>query len=408
MPERYFRREPGLDSGTAGHGHHRTTGLLAPLLTLVLLAGLVAPGAAGSASAEQPVGGPLLGKDGVVVQRGSGGPKLPKVSAKAYVVAEADSGKVLAAKDPHGRYRPASTLKMLTAIALIPELDPQAKVQPKRKAVAVEGSKVGVVTEMRYRVRTLFRGLLMSSGNDAAMTLAQAAGGLDRTLKLMSEEARRLHAHDTLAKTPNGLDRPGQRTSAYDLALLAREGLDMPAFRKYVSTERAKFPAPKGKSFRIHNHNDLLTDYDGCIGVKTGYTSKAKATYAGAARRDGRTILVTMLHAKPREWEENARALLDWGFAAAGQVSAMGTLVEPGASGAPSPTGTASAGTASTPGESALPANTTPATPASGILPVLLVTTLGALIVTGCAVVAYGRLSRPRSRRHPPRQSRQQ
>lgn len=322
----------------------RTTGraLTAVLALLVLSATLVGPGQATAAEEGTPVGGQLLGKDGVVVHGQSDVPRLPKVSAKSYVIADADSGAVLAAKDPHGRYRPASTLKILTAITLIPELAKDAKVRPKRRAVAVEGSRVGVVTDMRYSVKDLFLGLLLASGNDAALVLARAAGGLDHTLAMMNDTADRLHAYDTTAKTPNGLDRPGQRSSAYDLALLARNGLEMPVFRDYVSTVRTKFPAPKGKSFWIHNHNDLLTEYKGCIGVKTGYTTKAESTFVGAAKRDGRTIIVTLMHAKPQSWEEDAEALLDWGFAAAGDVRPVGQLVEPGPTASPTPSDSSS------------------------------------------------------------------
>ena len=145
---------------------------------------------------------------------------------------------------------------------------------------------------------------------------------------MMNAEATHLQAYDTFARTPSGLDGPGESTSAYDLALIARAGLQMPDFRKYVGTVKSTVPAPHHKHFQIYTHNRLLTSYRGAIGVKNGYTVAAAATYVGAATRHGHTIVVTLLHANPYFWPE-ARSLLDWGFAAEGKVDPVGTLVGP-------------------------------------------------------------------------------
>jgi D-alanyl-D-alanine carboxypeptidase (penicillin-binding protein 5/6) len=144
----------------------------------------------------------------------------------------------------------------------------------------------------------------------------------------MNSEARELQANDTVANTPSGLDGPTESSSAYDLALIARAGLQIPAFRKYVGTISSKVPAPHGKHYMIYTHNYLLTTFKGDIGVKNGYTVAAQATYVGAATRHGQTILVTMMHAYPDFWPM-ARALLTWGFKANGKVSPVGTLVPP-------------------------------------------------------------------------------
>lgn len=322
------------------------------LLALGVLLGLAVPAGQpdpAAAQPESPVGGKQLDESGVVAQEGPGVPELPEVSASSYVVADTENGRVLAAKDPHGRYRPASTLKVLTALTLIPRLDAEDTIRPQHEDVSVEGSKVGVTTEMSYQVEDLFHGLLLASGNDAALALARGAGGLERTLELMNAKAEELHAYDTAAKTPNGLDQPGQRSSAYDLALIARAAMQIPEYRQYISTERTTFPAPDGGSFAINNHNDLLTDYEGTIGGKTGYTSKAGATYIGTAQRDGRTILITLMHSEPRLWED-ATALLDWGFAASGQVEPVGKLVEPGPRAASAARSPAPAESSSAPG----------------------------------------------------------
>ncbi len=276
-----------------------------------------------------PVGGPLLTGHGVVVQPQPGAPALPTdLTSSAWLVADADTGQILAAKAPHEKYLPASTLKTLTAVTLIPRLDPSQMVKASYRDASIDGSKVGLVPAMSYTVRKLFTAMLVVSGNDAAEALAEANGGVAKTVRMMNAEATHLQAYDTFARTPSGLDGPGESTSAYDLALIARAGLQMPDFRKYVGTVKSTVPAPHHKHFQIYTHNRLLTTYRGAIGVKNGYTVAAAATYVGAATRHGHTILVTLLHANPYFWPE-AKSLLDWGFAAEGKVDPVGNLVGP-------------------------------------------------------------------------------
>jgi D-alanyl-D-alanine carboxypeptidase (penicillin-binding protein 5/6) len=308
----------------------RTAAGAAAVVILAVAAGIVG---ASSAQARPPhrhaIGGGRLASPGVVVSAAA--PKLPRkkvLTSSSWLVADADSGEVLAAKNPHGKFLPASTLKTLTAVTLLPRLDPRTKIRPSRSDIDVDGSKVGLVPTMRYTVDELFTCMLVVSGNDCANTLADAAGGKAKTLRLMNAEARHLGALDTVARTPSGLDGKGESSSAYDLALIARAGLGMPAFRHYVGILRDEFPAPHHKHYEIDNHNRLLTRYRGDIGVKNGYTVAAKATYVGAATRGGHTVVVTLMHARPNFWPE-ARALLDWGFAAEG-APAVGRLVRPG------------------------------------------------------------------------------
>ena len=297
--------------------------VVAVLLGLALLVGPAAP-----AQAAEPVGGPALGSPGLVVDP-TGAPPLPPLTAASWVVADLGSGEVLAAQDAHGRYAPASTLKTLTALALIPEVDPGTLVTPTFEDVDVEGSKVGIVQTVQYPAYELFAALLMVSGNDAAGALATAAGGMPRATALMNDVAERLQAHDTNAVNTSGLDAEGQTSSAYDLALITRAGLAVPAFRDYVGTRRGSIAAPGGARIETYNHNRLLADYDGALGVKNGYTNAARASFVGAAERDGRTLVVTLMRADPTVWKE-AAALLDWGFAAAAAgVEPVGQLVEP-------------------------------------------------------------------------------
>jgi serine-type D-Ala-D-Ala carboxypeptidase (penicillin-binding protein 5/6) len=280
-------------------------------------------------SGIDPVGGPLLAGHGVIVRPLSGAPALPTdLTSASWLVADVDTGQVLAAKAPHERFLPASTLKTLTAVTLIPRLDPNQLAKPGYRDVAVTGSKVGLVQGMSYTVRQLFTAMLVVSGNDAADTLAEAAGGIGKTVRMMNAEATHLQAYDTFARTPSGLDGPGESSSAYDLALIARAGLAMPDFRKYVGTVKSRMPAPHHKHFQIYTHNRLLTTYRGDIGIKNGYTVAANATYVGAATRHGHTIVITLMHANPYFWPE-AKSLLDWGFKAEGKVEPIGTLVDP-------------------------------------------------------------------------------
>jgi D-alanyl-D-alanine carboxypeptidase (penicillin-binding protein 5/6) len=248
----------------------------------------------------------------------------------SWLVADADTGAVLAAKAPHRRFLPASTLKTLTAVTLLPLLDPTATTKATDVDASVDGSKVGLVPGMSYSLDTLFTAMLVVSGNDAADALAEAAGGIPHTVDLMNAEALHLQAYDTLARTPSGLDAPGETTSAYDLALIGRAGLALPQFRHYVSVVRSTVPAPHHKHFEIYTHNRLLTTFPGDIGIKNGYTVKAGATYVGAATRNGHTIIVTLMNAHPDFWPQ-AKALLAWGIRARGLVEPVGTLVGPAA-----------------------------------------------------------------------------
>ncbi|HVF20442.1 MAG TPA: serine hydrolase [Mycobacteriales bacterium] len=301
-----------------------------------LAAGQAAPAAATSAAhvaaprveSATAIGGPLLSRRGTVVHSTAGVPALPSgVSAAAWVVADLTTGDVLAARNAHGRFLPASTIKTLTAVALIPELERGAVHTARLDDVNVEGSKVGLVPREQYRVNTLFESLLVVSGNDAANSLATAAGGHPRAISLMNATARRLQALDTVARNPSGLDDPEQLTSAYDLALITREGMTMPSYRTYVSTLRSRVNAPGGKSFEIYNHNKLLTRYAGTTGGKTGYTVAARRTFVVTAKRGERELVVSLLRAETML--PDATKLLDWGFAAAARAQPVGHLVDP-------------------------------------------------------------------------------
>jgi D-alanyl-D-alanine carboxypeptidase (penicillin-binding protein 5/6) len=357
------------------------TGLRAGAGLLLPLA-LLASGA--WAQGPSALGGVRLATHGISVA--SDAPPLPATVASGWLVADMDTGAILAAKDPHGRYAPASTLKVLTAETLIPRLNPATRVAPTWDDVNVDGSKVGIVQQMSYSIHDLFTAMLVVSGNDAANTLATANGGVGRTVGQMNSEALRLNALDTHAVNANGLDNPRQLTSPYDLALIGRAAMTLPAFRSYVATKRYYLPAPGKKTIYLASHDKLLWNYNGAIGIKNGYTVKARATFVGAATRGGHTLIVTLLHTNPHYWPE-AAALLNWGFAAtAKSVQPIGQLVDP----VPPPTPSAS------PAPHSNKPKVSAAAAAGGGLPVLP----SLFVASGVAVLGGGVL---RSRRRRPR-----
>ncbi|WP_406442840.1 D-alanyl-D-alanine carboxypeptidase family protein [Streptomyces sp. NBC_01613] len=325
-------------------------------LALTAPVALADPSPSASPSATPPanmssVGGSRLGQPGTQVDLGSGAPVLPKdVTARSWIVTDAESGEVLAAHNAHWRLPPASTMKMLFADTVLPKFPKtqKHKVVPSDLAGMGSGSSmVGIKEGETYTVSDLWLGVFLRSGNDAVHVLSAMNEGVDNTVKEMNEHAEELQALDTNVVTPDGYDAPKQVSSAYDLTLFARSGLQKKDFRAYCSTVRAKFPGEttkgkKGKSvresFEIQNTNRLLTGdsdvdvYQGIAGVKNGNTTNAGATFTGVAERGGKVLLVTVMHPEKNQhnevYKETAK-LFDWGFKAAGKVTPVGELVAP-------------------------------------------------------------------------------
>lgn len=219
--------------------------------------------------------------------------------------------------------------------------------------VGAGSSMVGIKEKETYTVHDLWLGVFLRSGNDAVHVLSHMNGGVAATVKEMNEHAEELQALDTNVVSPDGYDEKGQVSSAYDLTLFARSGLQKKDFREYCSTVSAKFPGETKKnkqgklvrgSFEIQNTNRLLAGdsdisvYQGIAGVKNGNTTNAGATFTGVAERGGKVLLVTVMNPEKTEhnevYKETAK-LLDWGFRAAGKVQPVGELVAPkGATGA--------------------------------------------------------------------------
>ncbi len=246
-------------------------------------------------------------------------PTLPHhLTASAWVLADLDTGAVIAARDPHGRYQPASVQKILTTITLLPQLPGDRKVTVSRRAAQTEGSHAGLVPGGVYTVDQLFRALLLVSGNDAAEALAEATGGRARTVAAMNTTAQRLGAYDTLVQTPSGLDGWQQLTSAYDLTLFLRAAIAQPRFLAYDRARTSSLPAQRVDGFasvKLYNQNTpFLQQVRGALVAKTGFTDAAQHTFAGAIERNGHRYGVVLLRAQrwPLDQWQQATKLVDW------------------------------------------------------------------------------------------------
>ncbi|GGY54872.1 D-alanyl-D-alanine carboxypeptidase family protein [Streptomyces omiyaensis] len=340
---------------------HAAAGSAAMLLVLSAPVSATATAPRAPAAAPGPALGPALGagavaepspparrfvdrtrldRSGTQVEPLAGAPAVPSLSALSWVVADAGTGEVLAARAAHRKLPPASTLKTLFALTALPHhaASEQHTVADEELTGIGEGSSlVGVKEGYTYRVSDLWNGVFLSSGNDAVHVLASMSGGWESMARQMQDKARSLGAKDTHVVSPDGYDAPGQVSSAYDLAVFGRAGVQDPEFTRYCSTAYADFPAGSW-SYGIANTNRLLTGadgigrYPGIIGIKNGYTSNAGNTLVAAARRGERTLVVSVMNP---QWGgglavyQEARSLLDWGFAAADKVRPVGSLLPP-------------------------------------------------------------------------------
>jgi len=361
----------------------------------------------------QSVGGPgLAPMDTVLVDAPAGVPAPPAVADVAWLVADADTGEILAARNPHAPLLPASTLKALTAIHLLPRLDPATVLTATATESDAHGTRVGMVPGQTYTAGQLFEALVMSSANDAAYGLSTLNGGIPRTVTELNALADELGAHDTVVVDPSGLDAPGQQSSAYDLALIGRAAIANPDYVRLATTKTSTFPARADRASRtrptyaIGNHNRLLWNYPGTLGVKNGWTRAAHRTFIGAARRDGRTYIVTEMYGTGSSWRP-AASLLDWAFAHGDEVRPVGRLVERGEVPVP-PTPTA-AREDSPPGTSAgddssavVAVMSTPRAPTGVVTPSLAPLAGGAVLVALLLVTRSSRLRPSRVRRDRP------
>lgn len=232
----------------------------------------------------------------------------PAISAEAAILMDANSGRVLYEKDAHSRRLIASTTKLMTALVALestPHLDKVITVKPEYQA---EGSSMYLKVGEELTLEELLYGLLLASGNDAALAIAGGcAGEVETFVGWMNDWAAELGMEDSHFANPNGLDHTEHYSTAYDMALLAQAVLKNETLREMVATRSITVA---GRS--LTNHNKLLWQYEGCMGMKTGYTEAAGRTLVSCAVRNGQTLICVTLKDRD-DWDDHA-ALFDYGF----------------------------------------------------------------------------------------------
>lgn len=233
----------------------------------------------------------------------------PAVSAEACVLMDAESGTIIYEKNPDSRMLIASTTKIMTALVALEHGSPDDVVEIKREWTAVEGSSMGLAPGEFCTLRELLYGLLLASGNDAGVAIAcHTAGSEEAFAQLMNEKAAELGMENSSFANPHGLDHESHFSTARDMAKLAAAAMENAELALIASTSEVRLPQNRYFS----NHNKLLRQCEGCIGLKTGYTSKAGRTLVSVCERDGtRLICVTLRDGD--DWADHAK-LYDWGF----------------------------------------------------------------------------------------------
>lgn len=254
------------------------------------------------------------------ISQPSGSLPVPEGPARAWIVADMDSGAVLAARDEYGQYAPASTIKVLLALTVLDELPLDMTVVATETDTQVECNCAGVTPGMVYTTRQLLEAILLVSGNDAANTLATMLGGRDVAVTKMNAKAALVGAYGTNVASPSGLDGPGidMWSSPHDLAVIFRAAMADPVFAAITAQPTAVFPTNTGDKVLV-NQDQLLKRYPGALGGKTGFTDRAQKTFVGGAQRNGRRLVIAMMFGmdkpgQPTYWDQ-AASLLDWGFA---------------------------------------------------------------------------------------------
>jgi D-alanyl-D-alanine carboxypeptidase (penicillin-binding protein 5/6) len=242
-------------------------------------------------------------------------PAPPELTAKSVAVMDATTGEFLFEKDADARRSPASLTKMLTAIIVLERVGTHGRVVVGRKPVRVGESSIGVELGEEIELDDLLSAVLIKSANDATAAAADyVAGTSGKFAELMNQRARELGAAGTHFTNPHGLFEADHYTTAHDLALIARRGMQIPDFRRYVGTVSCTIPGPPGGPDRVlHNRNKLMETYPGATGIKTGYVRQSGRCVAAAARREQSEFIAIILDSE-RLWED-AAAALDWAFA---------------------------------------------------------------------------------------------
>ena len=236
------------------------------------------------------------------------------ISAKSAVLIDSQSGRVLYEHNAYEKLPMASTTKIMTGLLACESGKLKEAVKASAFASGTEGSSLWLKIGEKQTLENLTYGLMLKSGNDAAVAIAEYLGGsVDAFALLMNKRAREIGAVNTNFVNPHGLDADGHYTTAYDLALIAREAMKNEKFREIVSTKTYSIPMQGEKWDRaLKNHNKMLWRYEGCNGVKTGFTKHCGRCLVTSAKRDGKELVCVTLNA-PSDWNDHTE-LLDYGF----------------------------------------------------------------------------------------------
>ena len=236
------------------------------------------------------------------------------LSAQSAILIEAESGEVVFSKDADHPLPMASTTKIMTALTALSLASPDTLILTNAAAVGIEGSSIYLIENEQLTLEQLLYALLLESANDAAAAIAIGlSGSIEAFAKEMNRVAIDLGLRQTHFTNPHGLDHEEHFTTAYELAMITRTALQNELIRQIVSTRKTTIPHNGTDGSRLLiNHNKLLRLYDGCIGVKTGFTKRSGRCLVSAAERDGVTLIAVTLNA-PNDWNDHT-AMLDYGF----------------------------------------------------------------------------------------------
>lgn len=239
---------------------------------------------------------------------------MPYVTADSAVVIDAETGAVLGGKNMHVRRPPASTTKIMTTLLAIEKGHLKDKVKVSHRAAIQEGSSIWLKEGEVLTMEELLYGMMLNSGNDACVAVAEhISGSVEKFAELMTRRAKEIGALHTTFKNPNGLPNDQHLTTAYDLAVIMRYAMQYPVFRQVTATKAKTISWPGNKWGRaLRNHNQLLWDYPGCDGGKTGYTRAAGRCLVSTATRNGRRVIAVVMHSD-NLWQDSS-ALLDYGL----------------------------------------------------------------------------------------------
>ncbi|MBP3657180.1 MAG: D-alanyl-D-alanine carboxypeptidase [Clostridia bacterium] len=251
-------------------------------------------------------------------------------SAKAACIMEMQTGRVLFAYNMHQKLPMASTTKVMTALLAIERGDLASPVVCSENAFGVPGTSIYLAQGETLTLREMLLGLMLSSGNDAAVAIAEHIGGSTvQFAQMMNERARAAGAVNTHFTNPHGLPDDRHLTTAYDLALIAREAMGNETFRSIVSTQRAAIPW-EGRAYprQLTNKNRLLSDYPGATGIKTGYTSRAGRCLVFGAQRGGMELVGVVLGCQ--DWFAEAARLMDGCYDTYSMTDVLGPMQSAG------------------------------------------------------------------------------